>query len=293
MLHRVRAGVFVRATDVAGLTREQRVLVRARAWQAVAKSRPLFSHVTAAPAHALPLWDADDGELHVIVSDDRPGAAEGLVRHRGRIHDEEVVEIGGMLFTSLERTVADVARTAARTTAVCIADAALRRAAYRGPRRYDLDRAGAFRHTVREIAARSPHGARRAMGVLEFADGRSQLPGESVSRVHLVALGFAAPSLQVRVPASDGGDYWVDFGLDDVLALGEFDGKGKYRDELLRAGLTLAQVLEREKQREDWIRGVTQRRFARWGSEHIGTASALGNRLAAFGIVAPRVPSPR
>ena len=52
----------------------------------------------------------------------------------------------------------------------------------------------------------------------------------------------------------------------------------------MRSGLTLEQVLLRKKQREDWIRGVTQRPFARWKWEHLRTRDTLGARLASFGI---------
>ena len=88
----------------------------------------------------------------------------------------------------------------------------------------------------------------------------------------------------MAVAGPAGRDYFIDFGLDDVPAWGEFDGEGKYRDKAMRSGLTLEQVLLREKQREDWIRGVTQRPFARWKCEHLRTRDTLGARLASFGI---------
>jgi hypothetical protein len=86
---------------------------------------------------------------------------------------------------------------------------------------------------------------------------------------------------------SDGRPYFVDFGLADVCSFGEFDGRTKYLDEALRSGRTVEQVLLAEKQREDWIRGRTQWRFARCGSEHIVTPAALAARLAAFHITPP------
>jgi len=55
----------------------------------------------------------------------------------------------------------------------------------------------------------------------------------------------------------------------------------------MRDGLSLEAVLLEEKKREDWIRGRTQRRFARWGNEHVGTPELLAARLAAFGIRPP------
>ena len=39
-------------------------------------------------------------------------------------------------------------------------------------------------------------------------------------------------------------------------------------------GRSLEQVMLDEKAREDWIRGTTNRRFPRWGSEHITTSAA-------------------
>jgi hypothetical protein len=46
-------------------------------------------------------------------------------------------------------------------------------------------------------------------------------------------------------------------------------------------------VLLDEKRREDWIRGVTQKRFVRVEDPHIVTTEALAARLAGFGIRLP------
>jgi hypothetical protein len=223
--------------------------------------------------------------VHVTLADERPGSAAGTIRHRGVVPDEEIVTIRGLRSTSLARTVADVARTASFERGVVIADAALRSLCVGGPGSYDADQADAFRETVLGIVARFSHGRKRAEGVLAFADGRSQLPGESISRIRLAELGFRWIRLQVAVAGPDG-PYFVDFALDDpgANAFGEFDGAVKYVDPAMLAGRSGAQALDEEKQREDWIRGRTQRRFARWGWPHIDTASALGRRLAAFGI---------
>lgn len=97
-------------------------------------------------------------------------------------------------------------------------------------------------------------------------------------------LGFAAPSLQVPVAAPRGRTYWIDFGLDDVEAWGEFDGRSKYRDVAAVGGRTAQEVVEDEKRREDWIRGVTNRTLVRWGWGDIANAAALGRRLSAFGV---------
>ncbi|MDY0908961.1 hypothetical protein [Microbacterium sp. CFBP9034] len=181
---------------------------------------------------------------------------------------------------------ADISRTAPFDQAVVVADAALRAVCVRGLGHYDRERADAVRGEVLAAARRSAHGFSRSTRVMGFADGRAQLPGESVSRIRLHAVGFRSIRLQVPVRAP-GTTYYVDFGLEEADAFGEFDGAVKYVDGRMTDGRTAAEVLDREKQREDWIRGSTQRRLARWGWPHIATAATLGARLAAFGIHPP------
>jgi hypothetical protein len=281
----VRPGVYVRADAVDGLTPEDRIVVRARALALVSRRPPVFSHITAAALHGPPIYGVQDRSVHAIVPDSRSSACQGLVRHRGPLRDDEVEQLCGLPCTSLVRTIADLARTAGRETATCAADAALRRVSTTTA--YDGTAASEFRTAARETARRAAHGVRRAERVLDFADGRAQLPGESVSRIRLSQLGFAAPRLQVHVPGPFGENFYVDFGLDDVHAFGEFDGLGKYTDARLRKGLSAEQIVVEEKRREDWIRGTTTRAFARWGWDHIGSPWALGRHLSAFGLTPP------
>jgi hypothetical protein len=283
-LRTVRPGVFVWAEDVSTLSPEHRVVVRARALTLVSRHRPVFSHLTAAAIHGMPLYAVAGSALHVITASGRPSGGAQVVRHDGELAAGDVVEICGLQVTSPVRTVADVARTSAFSTAVCVTDAALHSYAHTAPHAYDASRAAEFLAAAGELAHRSVHGVRKAERVLDFADGRAQLPAESVSRVHLATLRFPRPDLQVHVPGPYGTDYWVDFGFASLGWLGEADGKTKYRDPLLRGGLSVEEVMDREKQREDWIRGTTQLRFARWGFEHLSSHEALGDRLARFGI---------
>ncbi|MCE4025598.1 hypothetical protein LXM50_06395 [Microbacterium sp. Au-Mic1] len=283
-LERIRPGVYAPRQDWATASPEGRVIARAHALGLVSDDA-VFSHETAAALHGLPLFRPDRTRVHLTVSDDRPGSAVGTVRHRGAISEEEVVEVRGLRCTTLERTVADVARTASFESAVVVADAALRSRCASASGTYDEDAAAALLEAVHSVAHRSAQGRHRADRVVAFADGRAQLPGESISRIRLVELGFRRIRLQVEVPGPYG-SYFVDFALDDpsAVAFGEFDGAIKYSDAGMLAGRSGAEVLDREKQREDWIRGSTQRPFARWGWTHIDSAIVLGRRLAAFGI---------
>lgn len=285
----IRPGVYAHQTGLSDLTAEDRIVLRARAVALVSHHPPVFSHMTAAALLGLPVHGVHDRSVHTVIGEPRSRASVGVVRHRGTFEDDEVVDRHGLTCTSLTRTVSDVARTSERESAVCAADAALRIVAMN--RSYDRGAAQDFRTDVLTVARRSAHGVGRAERVVNFADGRAQLPGESISRIRLAQLGFAPPDLQVRV-AGPRGDYFIDFGLEDVRAFGEFDGLAKYTDPGMRHGRTLDQTLLDEKAREDWIRGTTGRTLARRGWEHIGTAATLGARLAAFGLVPPRSPHP-
>jgi hypothetical protein len=282
----VRAGIFVRAQEVTGLSSEGRVVVRARALRAVSRTEPVFTGLTAAALHGLPLYGCDMRPLHIAATPVRSSAGRGVHRHDGAVDDDETAVIGGLRCTSLSRTVSDAARTQPFETAICIADAALRTVAFQSHERYVTERAEELRDAARTIAARFAQGRGLASRVLNFADGHADLPGESVSRIRLLQLGFALPRLQVPVPGPGSTMYWVDLGLEDVESFGEVDGERKYVD-ALASGMTSAEVLEREKQREDWIRGTTHRRLARWSLRHARTPRALGDRLSQFGIVPP------
>ena len=285
MLVRVRRGIFAIGEEWEAASPEQRIVARGRALTDASAEPPTLSHETAAACHGLALYSPDPRRVHATIPVGRPGAAEGVVRHRGDVADDEIVEMGGLRFTSLTRTVADMARTATFEQAVTVADAALRSLFLSTTNQYDSDGAAQFCAKALTIARRSAHGISRADRVLRFADGRAQLPGESLSRIRLAELGFRAPRLQVAVTAPNGRSaYFVDFALDDVGAIGEFDGRMKYIDDRLLIDRTADEVFEREKEREDWIRGVTGRIVVRWGWPHIASAETLGSRLSAFGL---------
>lgn len=285
-LTRVRSGVYIRSADVASLTVEDRIVVRARALALVATTRPVFCGITAAVLQGMPCL-RDDGRLHVLTAAARAGAGPDIVRHRGLLEAQHYVDLDGLRCTPLAQTVVDVARGESRETAVSVADAALREQAFTPPGSYDVEEAERFREAALTWASRTTRGRRAAERILLFADGRAQRAGESISRLRLHDLGFAPPSLQVPVAGPNGTTYWVDFGLDDVDAWGEFDGRIKYRGLAGGAGRSPFEVMDAEKKREDWIRGTTQRRLVRWGWEDIRDAATLGRRLRAFGVDPP------
>lgn len=288
-LFHIRRGWYILAAERDGLWPEERHRAHVIAVARDASGNAVMSHTSAAVLWRLPLYRIGLERVHMTTDAPvRISSARDVRRHVAPLRAGDISIIDGIRCTSLARTVFDLIRVLPLEAAVVLADAAERQMAER-QWEWDLDAVTSWRRAMTERLAEASgaRGIRRARWVSEFADGRAQLPGESVSRLQLHRLGFAKPELQVPIDGPNGKQYFVDFGLDDVESYGEFDGESKYLDESLRSGKRVEQVLLEEKQREDWIRGRTQRRLARWGFEHIATASRLAARLASFSIAAP------
>ena len=107
-------------------------------------------------------------------------------------------------------------------------------------------------------------GVRRAVRVLDFADGLSESVGESRSRVVLHRLGLPSPDLQPRVLRRDGTVIGrSDFGWEAFRTLGEFDGR--------------VNVFQ-EKRREDELRDH-RRKVARWTWSDLDHPHVIGDRV--------------
>jgi len=288
-LVRVRRDRYIDATAREGLWNEGHHLVEVVAAHLNADPPgPVFWGPSAAVVHGLPLYRLTPNNVHTVILGARHGRTRaGIAQHDVPLDEDDVVEVDGIRCTSLERTVLDLACAATPEAGLSAADAALRRAAV-DKHRQDPDRAEDWHARMSQRAAViRVRGIRQARRILDFADGRAQLPGESVSRLHLHRLGFSDLPLQVHVTGSAGDEYWLDFGFPRNRVFGEFDGEGKYVDPDLRGERTVEEAVLAEKHREDDVRGVTGWRFARWGSTHIRTSATLAVRLHAFGIRPP------
>lgn len=286
VLIRVRRGWYADGADWRDLWDEGRHLLAIVAVQRESSyAATPFCFESAAVIHGLPLYRSTPTVVHALIgATSHSRARPGIVRHALRIDRDDVTEVSGLRCTSMERTVLDLAQRMSPEAAVASADAALRRVAMHG-HDHDEDLAAAWRQDLLERAAGiSTRGIRKARRVIAFADGRAQLPGESVSRVQLHRLGFRTLDLQSHIVGPDGKDYWTDFAFRTARVFGEFDGLGKYRTEEMRGGRSMEEVLLAEKRREDAIRGVTGWRIVRWESQHIASPESLGARLASFGL---------
>lgn len=201
------------------------------------------SHQSAAAILGLPLWNIDLGTVHVTRGDLHSSRNEaGVHHHAAALSDDDLVEVDGIVVTNPMRTAIDVAREYPFEEAVVVADAALARVGN------DKDQLLTTLDRMRDWP-----GARNAGRVSEFADGRSESPGESRNRVQFDRIGLPRPELQVVIISPDGYEDRVDFLFREYKTINEFDGRGKY-ERYLRPGETPADVVWREKLREDRLR---------------------------------------
>ncbi len=179
----------------------------------------VLSHVSAAVAWGLPLYRLDPHLVHVsggMVDGHTLSGRPRIARHEILVADADRTLVEGMVCTSLSRTVADVIRSLPIEAGISMADAAFRQVAWdETTHSYDPDAAAGFRDAVQAHMERHrrARGVRLGRRVLALADGRAELPGESVSRLRLIELGFAIAGLQTAIPAPGGGMYYVDFDL--------------------------------------------------------------------------------
>lgn len=236
----------------------------------------VVSHASAAILHGLPVPSSMLDRVWVT----RPGRGGRIspLLHlcRADLDEGDVVEVDGMATTSITRTCLDLTRRLGFTAGVILADAALHR---------DADRLA-----LMEGVRRGVRGDARARRTLAFADGRSESPTESRSRVLMHQLGIEIPDLQVEIYDERGFAGRCDFCWRERRLLGEYDGRGKY---LRDSGLAIdpAEVVWREKRREDRLRRCDYD-MVRWTKAELADPPAFRRLiLGALAACPPRMAS--
>ncbi|GAC53751.1 hypothetical protein GOAMI_24_00070 [Gordonia amicalis NBRC 100051 = JCM 11271] len=145
-----------------------------------------MGHASAAAVHGLPLLKPDIEYVHVINRKKSGGSVLGHRHvHAATVDDVELVEVDGMLVTSLERTAVDVAAAGSFAQALTAFDQALR--------------AGADRDRIAQIlAGRRRQGIRNARRALSLASGLSESVGESWSRAQMIEAGLPGEASRGR-----------------------------------------------------------------------------------------------
>ncbi|MEP6981573.1 MAG: hypothetical protein ABJA16_12485 [Nakamurella sp.] len=265
-LTRIRRGGYAHGIDLGGLSPESRhrlAVTLARAGISVGA----ISHASAAALWDLPLVGTDLGRVHATLPKATRTGRIGPERHdhTAMLAPDEVTEIDGIPVTTPARTLVDLARSGPPSTAVVCADAALQRA---------LVTAAALGRALDRAKGRP--GVNRARRALTAADGRSESPGETLTRLALRTV--AALDLQVDITDDDGRFLGrADFGVEDAALLIEFDGREKYLS-YRRPGQPIEEAVLAEKRREDQLRALGYG-LVRVVWKDLGTPAALADRV--------------
>ena len=240
---RLRPGRFVSRSEFDALVPAEKHRVIAEAvFDAATADDAILSHTTAAVFHGLDVNASDLRHVHITRNRAGGGRRNGYrIVHGASYSTSDVAVVDGVRVTALPRTIADVARLLSFADAVCIADLAAR------TKNLTPEQVVA----ALDACANHPNN-RQARRVAEFMNGKSESVGESRCRVVLHQLGYT-PRLQVRVSDGNGVFARVDFYLDGIFTVIEFDGFVKY-GRLVPAGETPADVAWKEKVREDRMR---------------------------------------
>ena len=230
-----------------------------------AEPRAALSHQSAAAVHGLEMLSPTLTRVHSTTVGGAGFRTATHHRHVATLSDDELVEVDGVLVTSIERTAVDIACGAATfAQALAVVDSALR--------------LGADRELMTKMLTGKRRGVGLARRALHHADGRSENPGESWSRAQMIEAGLPAARLQHTFRDVDGEHVArTDFDWGGRL-VGEFDGKVKY-GKLLKPGEDATEVVLREKRREDELRamGVMVVRWT-WDDLRAGRVAALIRR---------------
>ena len=241
----------------------------------------VFSHLTAAALWRLPQMGPWPNRPEVAAPHSAGGRSTAAFARR-TFGSNAALEVGGLRVTPLEATVVDVAATVGFAHGVVVADAALRRTihAQRGVPKTTIGRTELLFELERIPLL---HGQAKARRVVEFADGRADRPGESMSRASMHLAHVSPPELQVPMLGASGKEYTVDFWWRKYNTIGEFDGKYKYTDPEYMNGRTAQQVLYDEKVREDDLRAASHG-FSRWSWSTACSPMLLREHLGRAGI---------
>ncbi len=248
--HHVRHGVWIEAATWHALTPEQRhaALVHATDLVSQVPGEHVFALESAAAVWGLPNVESFPAHVSRLATGPRTRGSRLIKVHVGA--PAEAVVMHGLLVTDVPRTVVDLARTGSLARGLPAPDHALR---------HGLCTRAQLVEAAVAVPARV-RGRPRALLAVELADPGSMSAGESLSRAAMFRLNLPRPDLQVPVEDAQALIGVADFGWPGVV--GEFDGRRKYGVAPGADPTEAAEVLWREKRREDRFR--RQVRVARW-----------------------------
>lgn len=260
---------------------EQRITVILRS---VALKNPRCTLCSLSAAWMLGLTDdvSLQRKVHVLVPRgvSMRSGGDAVQRHESIGDSHGCVEIDGVHVPSVERVLLDCARDLRFCDSLPIWEMAYRR---------DLTSPGRMQEYLESFSG--PYkGIRAARLVWRYANGHCENGGESKAHAVILQLGFVDPEIQVPfVNPLTHREIRPDFlwrVKKGLLIAGELDGMRKYKDEAMRNGRDVEEVLVREKDRETALNslGVLVVRFHMGDVRH---PQELRRKLSLIGV--PRV----
>lgn len=239
----VRRGVYAERAQWDAADEAGRHLLRVVAATLTMQTPSLLSHTSAAVVHGLdcrPFWR---DLVHVSHPGVLGGRTEGGVKHHpAEVPDHQIVRLGDLSATSLERTAVDIAREHGLEDGVIACDQVLRRGGSRAVMLGVLKQMWSWPYVTTARAA------------VALADPGAENMGESLARMLVNEMGYGEPRTQVWIEDA-GRRARVDMLLNGHVF--EFDGRQKYL-RVTQGGFTddVGDVVWQEKRREDWLRSL-------------------------------------
>lgn len=242
---RLRRGMYAPAETYAACDRSGKHLLHARAAVASQRGEVALTGPSAAALHDFALYQQDLSVVHLLRLDGGSSRRRAKANHHVVTQETEpsLITRNGLTAVTPAWAVWQVACHSSLEAGVVTADSALR-----------IDPAIASALADLQPAFAYVPGSRQGRQVIDLADGRSESPGESVTRVQYFRYGIPMPEPQYKVIDVHGVLVATcDFGWDEYRHVAEFDGKVKY-ERLLRPGESSSDCVFREKRREDQVR---------------------------------------
>lgn len=242
---RVRHGAYTTSEHWATLDDRGRRLVVAAAAYRTSRAPCAMSHTTSLDVLGVPHWGLPE-DTHLTRFDGRAGRrSSGVVQHHGGLVVDDLTRRNGHWITAGTRTALDCIALTDVERAVVVTSGLLH--------------AG---HTTKEHLAlaatrlqRTPHIRSRHI-VLRLADSRLTTVAEARAMFLFWSQGLPLPVPQYPVVDGTGQVVaYLDFAWPWLSAFAEIDGRIKYTT-LVKPGETAADVLLREKRREQLVSGL-------------------------------------
>ncbi|GAA1769957.1 hypothetical protein [Agromyces humatus] len=308
---RTRRGVYRDATVARSEeARSERDALRYRADVLAAVEvllAPTFTSFSAIALHGLPIFGRWPRDAYVLSGSSTGHRRKGLIAVASLRAAPGTTVVGGIRCTTVEYSLIQLCRHATLAAALTAVDAAVHTPRFGRAR--PLTTISRLRAEHRRLLPY--HGSQRTEAVLGRATTEADTPLETVSRLVIEELGFAAPDLQHRLWLPElKQEAFIDFHWPDVSAGAEADGGGKYLAPALAAAgrwsppgdgqradpevaataaREAAAAVIKEKERENAVRRQL-RAFDRWNWAETMARTPLAHRLMAMGVPRPRAP---